>query len=231
MKKFLILILAMVLALGMMGGAFAYFSDTETSEDNVFTAGTLDLLVTADGVKGSPFGAGAVMVETPGGNGENCKVVFTNLSPGDNGFIYWTITNVGSIPGSLDISFTRAADNDNGITEPEDWADGIKDNLDGTADGDLDNRIRIQIKADLDNNGLYETTLQNGSGEGEFATYPLGTPVEKLSDFSLNPGQTIKVFFEFRLNTDVGGPTVDDNIIQGDSMELDVAFELLQNAD
>lgn len=43
MKKILILVIACVLCLGMVGGAFAWFSDTETSEDNTFTAGTLDL--------------------------------------------------------------------------------------------------------------------------------------------------------------------------------------------
>jgi predicted ribosomally synthesized peptide with SipW-like signal peptide len=44
-RKFIIALLATALALGIMGGAFAYFSDTETSTDNTFTAGTLDLQV------------------------------------------------------------------------------------------------------------------------------------------------------------------------------------------
>lgn len=43
MKKILFSVMAVVLCLGLMGGAFAYFSDTETSSGNTFTAGTIDL--------------------------------------------------------------------------------------------------------------------------------------------------------------------------------------------
>jgi len=40
--------MAVVLCLGLMGAAFAYFSDTETSTGNTFTAGTLDLVLSDD---------------------------------------------------------------------------------------------------------------------------------------------------------------------------------------
>jgi predicted ribosomally synthesized peptide with SipW-like signal peptide len=43
MKKLLFVLMAVVLCLGLVGGAFAYFSDTGKSEGNTFTAGTLDL--------------------------------------------------------------------------------------------------------------------------------------------------------------------------------------------
>jgi predicted ribosomally synthesized peptide with SipW-like signal peptide len=43
MKKLLFVLMACVLSLGLIGGAFAYFSDTETSTANSFTAGTLTL--------------------------------------------------------------------------------------------------------------------------------------------------------------------------------------------
>jgi spore coat-associated protein N len=45
LKKTLFLILAVVLAAGMVGGVFAYFTDVETSTGNVFTAGSLDLKI------------------------------------------------------------------------------------------------------------------------------------------------------------------------------------------
>jgi predicted ribosomally synthesized peptide with SipW-like signal peptide len=48
-KKFLILALAIVLALGMIGSAFAYFTDTATSSGNTFSAGTLDLKIKESG--------------------------------------------------------------------------------------------------------------------------------------------------------------------------------------
>ena len=44
MKKILFSVMTMVLVVGLVGGgAFALFSDTETSTGNVFQAGTLDL--------------------------------------------------------------------------------------------------------------------------------------------------------------------------------------------
>lgn len=42
MKKILLSALAIILAMGLMGSAFAYFSDTESSTGNTFTAATLD---------------------------------------------------------------------------------------------------------------------------------------------------------------------------------------------
>ncbi|MEW6769866.1 MAG: TasA family protein [Bacillota bacterium] len=45
-KKLLLLTLALLLVAGMAGaGTFAYFTDTETSTGNTFTAGTLDLKI------------------------------------------------------------------------------------------------------------------------------------------------------------------------------------------
>jgi predicted ribosomally synthesized peptide with SipW-like signal peptide len=49
-KKILIGVMSLVVVLGLVGGgAFAVFSDTETSTGNTFTAGTLDLVLSNDG--------------------------------------------------------------------------------------------------------------------------------------------------------------------------------------
>jgi len=48
-KKILFVLMACVLCVGLVGGAFAYFSDTETSTGNTFTAGTMDLQISKDG--------------------------------------------------------------------------------------------------------------------------------------------------------------------------------------
>jgi predicted ribosomally synthesized peptide with SipW-like signal peptide len=45
MKKILFTLMACVLSLGLIGGAFAYFTDVEYSEANVFQAGTLDMQI------------------------------------------------------------------------------------------------------------------------------------------------------------------------------------------
>lgn len=233
MRKILVSLMAIVLAVGVVGaGAFAYFSDTETSEDNTFTAGILDIGPGSDFVQGEtgyhPPNTHCTMGVTPGGNGANGKVVFSDIKPGDSGKITWSVKNVGTLDGSLDMELTRTADNDNGFTEPEDRVNGVVlDNYDGTADGDLDDWMKIRIQADLDNNGSFETMLMNGTGYGEIEGYVEDTLYpEVLADHALNVGDTIKVQFAWRMDTDLSG--VDDNIIQGDSFQVDIKFELLQ---
>lgn len=248
MKKLVITSLAAILALGMVGGAFAIFQDTETSSGNTFTAGTLDLapgtnpgpaspvaFVTGQAGYYDPPGPDGIgipgMTVTPGGNGVNGQVVFYDVKPGDSGKIHWSVKNVGTIPGSLDVYITRSVDNDNGITEPEDMVDGSFNGSDGTAEGDLDDWSHIQLLADLDGNGSYETMMQNGTGMGELETYlPIvGTTYEKLSNKTMNPGDVVRFEFAWRIDFDIAG--VDDNIMQSDQVVLDLTFELLQNPD
>ncbi len=45
MKKFLFTIIAVALVIGITGSAFAYFTDVETSQDNVVAAGTLNMQI------------------------------------------------------------------------------------------------------------------------------------------------------------------------------------------
>lgn len=79
MKKILFTVMAVVLSLGLMGGAFAYFSDTETSIDNTFTSGTL--LIDGPGVTEFSFSD------------------YGNMAPGDmTGEAVLTIKNVGTLP-------------------------------------------------------------------------------------------------------------------------------------
>ncbi len=76
-------------------GTFAYFSDTETSTDNTFTAGTLTLQV--DDVE-QTVTAGWGDVDTDG-------LTFTviNVAPGSAGNDVWTVRNVGTIAGVLSL--------------------------------------------------------------------------------------------------------------------------------
>jgi len=70
--------MAVVLCLGLMGAAFAYFSDVETSSGNTFTAGTIDLSITGQ-----------------------TSITLTNMAPGDSDSASITVENVGTLPGSL----------------------------------------------------------------------------------------------------------------------------------
>jgi predicted ribosomally synthesized peptide with SipW-like signal peptide len=69
-----------ILAFAMGWGTYSYFSDTEKSVGNVFTAGTIDITVTGDGYTWS---TGAVLA---------------GLKPCETGWIRFTINNPGDNP-------------------------------------------------------------------------------------------------------------------------------------
>jgi len=90
--------MACVLCLGLIGGAFAYFTDTETSNNNTFTAGYMNLVLD---------------VNNPVGN-----IVLDNMAPNHpSGLFDITFKNTGSLAGTLsyDISLANA-------TETNTWA-------------------------------------------------------------------------------------------------------------
>ncbi len=66
MKKILFGIMAIVLCVGLIGGAFAYFTDVAPSTGNTMTAGTLNLLISTDGGTNYYDSAGAVISSPPG---------------------------------------------------------------------------------------------------------------------------------------------------------------------
>ncbi len=84
MKKILFSAMAILLSLGLMGGAFAYFSDTETSSGNTMTAGTLDMQI-ANSNPNWGDGVIATWASPP------------NWAPGDTVEATLRITNIGSI--------------------------------------------------------------------------------------------------------------------------------------
>jgi predicted ribosomally synthesized peptide with SipW-like signal peptide len=74
-------------------GLYAYFSDTETSRGNTFTATTLDLKV-------------------DGCDDPNVPVYFniSDVKPGDSSSVNITLTNAGSINGTAFLTFTNVTD-------------------------------------------------------------------------------------------------------------------------
>ena len=88
MKKILGLAIIALIVIALVGaGTWAYFSDTETSEDNTLTAGRLDL--TADG-------------------GDSAVTTFsvTEKAPGDSGNGSTALVNAGTLSGELDVTFS-----------------------------------------------------------------------------------------------------------------------------
>ncbi|MCR4394800.1 MAG: CalY family protein, partial [Dehalococcoidales bacterium] len=119
MKKILVALMIGALVIGLVGaGALASFSDTESST-NTFTAGTLDLTVNDQ-------------------NGQTVQFSWSNLKPGDQPHQKYTLKNIGSVPGYLDIENITVESSENDLTEPEQEAG------DTSADtGELDDVLNL----------------------------------------------------------------------------------------
>jgi len=110
MKKLFGLTIAALLIIGMVGGGtWAYFSDIETSADNVLTAGTLDL-------------------KTDDADGKDAVWTLANMEPGvsTTGEATIVLKNKGSIDGaSLDVTFAIVWDDYTAVEQVADGLEGI----------------------------------------------------------------------------------------------------------
>ena len=83
MKAVLYSLVVLALVGGLVGGGlFAYFSDTETSSGNTFTAGTIDIEITGGGNVG-------------GYTGVEPDLVPVDFKPCEVGYLEFTVENVG----------------------------------------------------------------------------------------------------------------------------------------
>jgi predicted ribosomally synthesized peptide with SipW-like signal peptide len=137
------------------GGLFAHFSDVEVSEENVFTAGVIDIEVDVDGAwyNGVPFPIFSIHPDV-----KPCHGGETTLS-----------LHLYGNPALVDIALNVTEDLDNTIVEPEDMVDGVLDGLDGTDDGDLDSCMWIKIWHD---DGIDQTPGTGDEGEGDNIQQP-----------------------------------------------------------
>ncbi len=108
MKSVLISFMTIALVGALIGGGiYAYFSDTETSAGNTFTAGTLDLQVDGE----NPWTSTAVTI--------------SDMEPGLAATpVDITCENVGSLTGDLYVRITGVTDTGETINEPECVAEG-----------------------------------------------------------------------------------------------------------
>ena len=145
MKKILISLMAIALVIGLVGaGTMAYFSDTETSSGNTFTAGTLDLTVSATGM---PFNVGP-------------------MKPGDSGSGKIALTNAGTIGAAkLDISMSTVTNNDVSTADPENDL-GTNSGL-----GDLGGQLQMVLWLDVEQNGAFDAGDVELLSDGTMSAY------------------------------------------------------------
>jgi spore coat-associated protein N len=198
-----------VLMLAMLiGGLYGWFDDTQYSNGNTFTAGTLDLEVSTTGTAVLSSYTVYDNASNPSDPGLDGYVVFDNITPGDSGTIEWTLTNQGNVDGILTLS-ASVGGNDNGVVEPE-YTVPLND---VGGDGDLDDAMDVELL--LDGNSLYTGNLDGLAG------FLAGYAGETM----LGDGGTVDHVFV--LGWSVDGPTV-GNEIQSDQATLSVTFVLNQ---
>jgi predicted ribosomally synthesized peptide with SipW-like signal peptide len=204
------------------GGTWAYFSDTETSTGNTFTAGTLNLVPSTSGT--GPAGKYAV---TAGGDGINGNVVLVRLAPGDSGSITWTLTNNGNLDGTLSMASTVTFA-ENGSNEPE---AAVVGNNNGS-NGDVDEYVGVRLRRGATD------ILGDATNYVPFSSLAAALNAESQS---LVASGTMTYVLEWQIATDVMGAgadgklstaddvPVDDNIIQSDTATVDITFTLTQS--
>lgn len=202
--------MAVGLAIGAIGTSFAFFEDTETSTGNLFTAGTLDLDCTVTVESNCP---GKVTI-IEGANGLNDNVAFANLAPGDSGKIIWTLKNVGTLDGILDVLYQGVNDYDGVNTEPEIVIEGST--ITATSPGELNDNMT------LDTAYFYNGVQQAYTWHGTMA---ICTPTLTHANSFPEP---LAVGDNYTMEWSWSIPAGTGNIIQGDTFELNFFMSLTQ---
>ncbi len=221
LKKITGLTLAALLVMSMVaGGVWAYFSDVQTSGNNVLLAGTLDLSPSTNGTSAGNY------TVTPGGDQVNGKVVFQKMLPGDTGNISWLLTDTGSIAGTLVITSTVTF-SDVSQNEVETAVAGNN----GGGNGDLDAYVGVKLQRGVGTdqaNAIANFTYISGNATTYVSLSGLQAVLNAQSvAMAANGGNdTIVYKLSWDMSSLFGG--VNPNIVQSDNAQIDITFTLNQ---
>lgn len=182
-----------------IGATLAYFSDLETSTGNTFAAGSLDLTI-------------------DGGNVNVVKFDVSNMRPGSQPKGTYRLANVGTINGFLDIENIVLTEMENGCLDPELDAGDTTCGDPGVGEGELGQVVNLRLFVDYNCDG-WISTGDKVFFNGLFSTLPGNFELNE----PLNAGQEVCI-----VALADWWSTPLDNLAQGDSMTLDMTFELGQ---
>ena len=208
MKKiFGLAISAMLLIALAVGGTMAFFSDTETSEGNVFTAGTIDLAVNDE----NPWAATAWGTSDdwkPGQETDDINITLKNV--GTNPMDVWMrLTDITTSGG--DDSFQGVSSEPEYLAEGAVWTGTVWDGTDWKAIDDIDTQISIILS-------LGAATIISGD------------------DIRVPAAEDLYIYLgTIAASTDISGTlaflmdSTAGNKYQGDDMEFTIEFFAQQN--
>lgn len=179
--------LGMIVFVGAVaaGATGAFFSDTETSTGNTFTAGDIDLQIDNTSyaldfnIPSWPTATSGVLVLNQANSWSLADLVagthkffdFTDVKPGDYGEDTISI-HVGSNDAWMCAAARITDDSDQTLTEPELADDLATSTFPGAGFGDLDSVINFAFWKD-DGDNVYEPNSTNGGAETIFLSGPL----------------------------------------------------------
>lgn len=134
-KRILISFSVIVVAAAIaIGGTMAYFTATDSSTGNTFTAGNIVIYANENGIYGDA------------GTGNGLPFNVSNMSPGNNwGPVYAAVANKGTLPFNWAFSMNKTSDTP------------------GTGGGNLYNVLKVQVEAVVDGTGaLKQYNYQSG---------------------------------------------------------------------
>ena len=221
MKKVIILTIAALLIIGTIsGGTWAFFSDTETSQNNTITAGSLDLQV---GVTDPCTESIDLGYQIQHGMSDNAAD--------------WTVTNLGSADGILSIDVSSIVNYENNRIEPEQAAG---DTTTGVAEGELGDFVDMAIWLDIDQSGGWSSGDMYLGSDGSVVNWVSGSSlpagayddVNNYAGIDWEPGDGMPTLpgsgdLDFMVESDFPND-VNDNRTQTDSCVFDINFTLEQ---
>jgi spore coat-associated protein N len=204
MRKIIILSVAVLVIIGLVSaGTYAYFSDTESSTNNVLMAGTLDLNIDGGNVAVTTFTASGV-------------------APGDSGSGSSTLANAGTIAGELDVA-TSAVTNTPGLGGTE---------YEGGS-GELGASAQIAMYIDVDQSGSWNANDIGLQSDGTTYSFPTALNYDAINNYASQTWNAVEMMAtsaadDIVVNWQV--PAGAGNDIQGDSVSFDISFILEQSA-
>jgi predicted ribosomally synthesized peptide with SipW-like signal peptide len=233
MNKKIILSLSVIGAVAAIaiGGTIAYFSDTETSTGNTFTAGTIDLTVSSTGIAN-----GATCTFANGQVADQAILSCSDVKPGDSGTSKITF-NISSNTAWACMKVRNIVNGDGTCVEPEiaaETANGTSCVANGTSNGELAAHFNITVWDDADCDGAWDSgesklseqpvSYYLGAGGTSF-TVPISTPADpnSLTNAALSTGNHC-----VGLSWNVPGATT-GNDVQSDILSADLQFYIEQS--
>jgi len=231
----------------VIGATGAFFSDTETSTGNTFTAGAIDLKIDNESYYNGERNDGTTWLVPSDLDGQ-LFFDFRDLKPGDWGEDTISL-HVNNNDAYACVDVRLDSDDDNGLTEPE---QGDGDNTGGVGEGELADAVNFYWWAD-DGDNVFETGEQllpagplGNLAVGQVATVALAQPGGGVLGTVLTGGQTYYIGkawcfgnsdFEAYPEGDTGPdvrPVIcdgseEDNTTQTDGLTATISFMAVQS--